>query len=51
MGRWRKKLADRRRWKAARTLPELAYLMSLWLEGELTMWPALDELFDQRQED
>jgi hypothetical protein len=39
MGRWRKARADRRRWAAARTLPELADLMALWLEGELSMWP------------
>ncbi|MFI1166540.1 DUF6919 domain-containing protein [Streptomyces sp. NPDC020801] len=39
MRRWRKARADRRRWAAAQTLPELADLMALWLEGELTMWP------------
>ncbi|MFD5491579.1 DUF6919 domain-containing protein [Streptomyces sp. NPDC127091] len=36
---WRKTRADRRRWAAAQTLPELADLMALWLEGELSMWP------------
>lgn len=36
---WMKACADRRRWAAAQTLPELADLMALWLEGELSMWP------------
>ncbi|MEU5496152.1 DUF6919 domain-containing protein [Streptomyces griseofuscus] len=39
MRRWMKVRADRRRWAAAQTLPELADLMALWLEGELSMWP------------
>ncbi len=39
MRRWMKKRADRRRWAAARTLPELADLMALWAEGDLSMWP------------
>lgn len=36
---WMKARSDRRRWAAAQTLPELADLMALWLEGELSMWP------------
>lgn len=43
MSRWRKTRADRRRWAAAQTLPELADLMALWLEGELTMWPGYND--------
>ncbi|MGZ0231132.1 DUF6919 domain-containing protein [Streptomyces sp. CPS1] len=39
----RKKLQDRRRWAAAQTLPEMAQLMALWVEGELTMWPGYDD--------
>ncbi|MCG0061714.1 hypothetical protein L0F81_00170 [Streptomyces tricolor] len=39
----RKKLQDRRRWASARTLPEMAQLMALWLEGELSMWPGYDD--------
>lgn len=38
-GGWRKTRADRRRWAAAQSLPELAGLMARWLEGELSMWP------------
>ena len=38
-GRWRKIRADRRRWAAAQSLPELGELMALWLEGELSVWP------------
>jgi hypothetical protein len=40
---WRKARADRSRWAAARTLPELADLMARWLEGELSMWPGYDD--------
>jgi hypothetical protein len=36
---WLKACSDRRRWASAQTLPELAELMALWLEGELSMWP------------
>ncbi|MET9521499.1 DUF6919 domain-containing protein [Streptomyces coeruleorubidus] len=36
---WLKARSDRRRWAAAQALPELAELMALWLEGELSMWP------------
>lgn len=39
--------ADRRRWAAAQTLPELAELMALWLEGELSMWPGYDDGADE----
>ncbi|MHC3450797.1 DUF6919 domain-containing protein [Streptomyces prasinus] len=39
MAGWRKKRADRRRWAAAQSLPELADLMTLWVEGELSVWP------------
>lgn len=39
LGRWRKTRADRRRWAAAQSLPELGELMALWLEGELSVWP------------
>jgi hypothetical protein len=31
--------ADRQRWKAARTLPDLAELMALWLEGRIDSRP------------
>ena len=41
--RWRKVRADRRRWAAARSLPELCDLMARWLEGELSMWPGYDD--------
>lgn len=41
--RWRKTRADRRRWAAAQSLPELADLMALWLEGELSMWPGYSD--------
>lgn len=37
--RMRKIRADRRRWAAAQSLPELGELMALWLEGELLVWP------------
>ena len=37
--RWRRTRAARKRWAEARTLPELADLMALWLEGELPLWP------------
>jgi hypothetical protein len=47
MGRWRKTRADRRRWAAAQTLPELADLMALWLEGELSMWPGYTDGADE----
>ncbi|MFJ4974189.1 DUF6919 domain-containing protein [Streptomyces coeruleorubidus] len=47
MGRWRKARADRRRWAAAQTLPELAQLMALWLEGELSMWPGYGDGADE----
>lgn len=36
---WRKTRADSRRWAAAQSLPDLANLMALWCEGELSMWP------------
>jgi hypothetical protein len=39
MRRWRKERADRRRWATAHTFPELADLMALWLEGELSITP------------
>lgn len=41
--RWRKSRADRRRWAAAQSLPELCDLMARWLEGELSMWPGYDD--------
>jgi hypothetical protein len=47
MGRWRKARADRRRWAAAQTLPELGQLMALWLEGELSMWPGYADGADE----
>ena len=47
MRRKLKKRADRRRWAAAQTLPELADLMALWLEGELSMWPGYDDGADE----
>lgn len=44
---WRKARADRRRWAAVQTLPELAELMALWLEGELSMWPGYGDGADE----
>jgi hypothetical protein len=44
---WRKARADRRRWAAAQTLPELGELMALWLEGELSMWPGYADGADE----
>jgi hypothetical protein len=44
---WLKARADRRRWAAGQTLPELADLMALWLEGELSMWPGYDDGADE----
>ncbi|NGN68450.1 hypothetical protein G5C51_31705 [Streptomyces sp. A7024] len=31
--------ADRRRWRAARTLGDLGELMAAWLEGRIASWP------------
>jgi len=31
--------ADRKRWAATRTLPDVGEVMALWLEGEVKSWP------------
>jgi hypothetical protein len=49
--RWRKVRADRRRWAAARSLPELCELMARWLEGGLSMWPGYDDGADEETVD
>ena len=45
--KWRKSRADRRLWRQAESLPELADLMARWLEGELSMWPGYDDWPDE----
>ena len=49
--RWRKVRADRRRWAAAQSLPELCDLMARWLEGELSMWPGYGDGADEETAD
>ncbi|MFE9432363.1 DUF6919 domain-containing protein [Streptomyces sp. NPDC006640] len=39
LSNWRKRRADMRLWRQARTLEQLAGLMARWVDGELSMWP------------
>ncbi|GAA3372255.1 hypothetical protein GCM10017744_103040 [Streptomyces antimycoticus] len=42
--------ADRRRWKSARTVLDLGWLMARWLEGEIASRPGYQPRFGPDKE-
>nr|WP_189846686.1 hypothetical protein [Streptomyces pluricolorescens] len=47
---WWMSRADRRRWRAARTIADLGELMALWLEGEIASRPGYQPRYGPEEE-